>query len=742
MTGEVVRSGSRPWALDADAPVLLEGPPRQHPSRVELDAATLLRTILEWRWLILAITAVALAGALIITLLTPPLYRSQATLEANPPSVQIMDEKAGPRSATPDNWSFISTQVGLLTSRSLAERVAQDLDLASNPEFVDPTLDPAARRKAAAAKVSERLEVIAPEEGQLIRIIYVAESPALVAQVVNGIADGFIRTNLERRYEASAYARNFLERQIAKTRADLERSERQLVGYAQSQGIINTSSADAPNSDAGSLQGSSLVALNNALAEATSRRIAAEGAYRSAQASGNTSDVNSSTQAMRQAKGTLEAEYQEKRTSLKPEHPDMLSLRSRINELDRQIRLESAKVAAGRSNSLLAEYRAAASAERALQERVAGLKNSVLDLRGRSIQYTILQREVDTNRALYDALLQRYKEIGVAGGIGTNLISIVDRGEVPAAPYSPRLALNLLVGLVLGLATGIGAALAFEMMNDTIKTVEDVGQKLGLACIGVIPKFSGKRSFIEDLKLPTSAVSEAYSAAVGSLRFSTESGAPRHLLISSTQPGEGKSSTALALAQNYARLGKRVLLIDADMRKPTFKAENSEQGLTPLLTSEQSVQDHVIATQHANLWLMPCGPLPPNAADLLAGGRFKEILAEASQHFDLVVVDGPPVLGLADSPALAAVCSGALVVVEAGRARTPAIKGAINRLTEANAHIVGVLLTKATQRGAQYSYGYEAYPYGQGREADKLLILPGQVEAQEEEQAPRHLSQH
>jgi capsular exopolysaccharide synthesis family protein len=737
-----MRTGGSPWALAADAPALADGAPRQVPPRLELDAGTLLRTLLEWRWLILAITAVALAGALILTLLTPALYRSQATLEANPPSVQIMDEKAGPRSATPDNWSFISTQVGLLTSRSLAQRVAQDLDLASNAEFIDPTLDPAARRKAAAAKVSDQLEVIAPEEGQLIRIRYVAESPVLAAQVVNGIADGFIRTNLERRYEASAYARKFLERQIGKTRIDLERSERQLVGYAQTQGIINTSSSNAPGGDVGSLQGSSLVALNNALAEATNRRIAAEGAHRSNEVSGDTSDVNSSTQAMRQARGTLEAEYQEKRTLLKPEHPDMLSLRSRINELERQIRLETAKVSGGRSNSLLAEYRAAASAERALQERVAELKGSVLNLRGRSIQYTILQREVDTNRALYDALLQRYKEIGVAGGVGTNLISIVDRGEAPAAPYSPRLLVNLLMGLVLGLLAGIGMALLLEMMNDTVKTLEDVGKKLSLACIGVIPKVSSKSSFIEDLKLPTSAVSEAYSAAIGTLRFSTESGAPKHLLISSTQPGEGKSSTALALAQNYARLGKRLLLIDADMRNPTFKAENNEQGLTPLLTGEQAIREHVAPTQFPNLWLMPCGPLPPNAADLLAGGRFKEILDEASEHYDLVIVDGPPVLGLADSPALAAFCSGTLVVVEAGRTRTPAIRAAINRLIDSNAHVVGVLLTKATQRGAQYSYGYEAYQYGQG-EGDKLLILPGQTEAEEEEKRrPRHLSQH
>ena len=642
-----------------------------------------------------------------------------------------MDEKSTARSQSPDNWSFISTQVGLLSSRSLAQRVAQDLNLAANPAIVDQDLDAATRLKVATAKVAGGLSVKVPEEGQLIGISYVAESPTLAAEIVNGVADSFIRSNLERRYEASAYARNFLQRQIAKTRADLERSERQLVGYAQAQGIINTGSeAGSSNGDVGSLQGASLVALNAALAEATTKRIAAEGAYRGSQSGGNTVDVNASTQGMRQAKAALEAEYQEKRTLMKPDHPDMLSLRSRISELDRQMQIETAQVVGGRSNSLLAEYQAAAAAERALQARVAGLKGSVLNLRGRSIQYTILQREVDTNRALYDALLQRYKEIGVAGGIGTNLISIVDRGEVPGGPYSPNLLLNLLIGLGVGLAAGVGIAIALEFINDTVKTREDVRSKLGRACLGAVPKRRGKGSFVEDLKDPTSAVSEAYSAVLGSLRFTTSSGAPKTLLISSTQPNEGKSSTALALAQNFARLGSSVLLVDGDMRKPTFKAASNKQGLTPLLTTDASVREHVVMTQYENLWLLPCGPVPPSPADLLASGRFRAILGEAAQSFDIVIVDGPPVLGLADSPSLAGSCEGTLLVVEAGRTRTPAIKAAMTRLEDAGGHIVGVVLTKAVERAGRFGYGYEPYRYGVGKDENQILMIPHREDAQ------------
>ena len=345
-------------------------------------------------------------------------------------------------------WDFVATQVGLLKSTSVAQRVVEDLNLANNAAFADQQADPAARLRQATQKVSTSLSVTPPTEGNLVTFSYVSESPQLAAQIANAYANAFINSALQRRYEASTYARNFLEKQIAKTRGDLERSERQLVAYAQSQGIINTSGAGEGErgADAGSLQGQSLVALNEALAQATARRVSAEGAYRSAAAAGPTSEVTATTQALRQSRAALEAEYQDKRTLMKPEHPEMVSLRSRIQELDRQISRETSNVEGSRLNGLQAEYRAALSAERALQSRVAGLKGQVLDLRGRSIQYTIFQREVDTNRALYDALLQRYKEIGVAGGIGTAPVSIVDRADIPGGPFKPNLMWNLLVG--------------------------------------------------------------------------------------------------------------------------------------------------------------------------------------------------------------------------------------------------------------------------------------------------------
>jgi polysaccharide biosynthesis transport protein len=695
-----------------------------------LDFATLLRIIHHWRWLVLGAVVAGSVAGILLTVLTTPVYRAWVTLEANPPTFSVSADQSREREASNGDYDFVATQVGLVSSRSVAQRTAQELNLANNAAVVPQDADASRRLKMATGAVAAGLHVMPPRDGRLIKFSYDSTSPQLAAMVANGIADSFINSALQRRYEASAYARNFLERQIAKTRSDLERSERALVGYAQAQGIINTGSTDGKggSDDTGSLQGESLVALNKALADATARRVSAEGAYRQSLSTGPTTEVTASTQALRQQQATLEAQYQQKRTFLKPDHPEMLSLRSQIDELSNQIARESAQMSSGRNNSLLGEYRAAASAERALQARVAGLKGDVLNLRGRSIQYTILQREVDTNRSLYDALLQRYKEIGVAGGVGTAPVSIVDRADPPGLPYKPNLMLNLLFGLGAGLLGGIAGAVGLEFLTDTIKTRDDVRRKLGMPCLGAVPKTAAREAFIDDLKNPTSAVSEAYSAIVAALRFSTEAGMPKVLLVTSTQSAEGKSSTALALAQNFARREKSVLLVDGDLRKPAFKAGTDKVGLSKLLTTDDPVRGHVLETQHANLWLLPSGPVPPNPADLLSTGRMRRIIAEAEEQFDVVLVDGPPTLGLADAPLLSSVSGNVLFVVESGSTRTRAAIEALNRLESTGAHVLGAALTKASTE-AGYGYGRYGYGYGYGHQAvDKkrteILMIP------------------
>ena len=297
MTDNIVLQGARQSLPEPFGPVRGQGLHLEDKDNGGgVDLSTLIRIFRENSKLILAMAIAGLIGGLVLTLMTPKMYRAGVTLEVNPPKVQLLNEKDGGEAPTSTSWDFVSTQVGLLRSRTLAERVAQELNLASDPAIVGKGGTPASRLSSATSVVAGGLTAEMPEDGQLIHFSYVSTKPELAAKVANGIADGFINSSLQRRFDASNYARNFLLQQINKTRGELEKSERQLVEYAQAQGIINTGSGEAGSTttDASSLQGSSMVALNAALATATARRVIAEGAYRQAGLSAK-SEANTGT---------------------------------------------------------------------------------------------------------------------------------------------------------------------------------------------------------------------------------------------------------------------------------------------------------------------------------------------------------------------------------------------------------------------------------------------------------------
>jgi capsular exopolysaccharide synthesis family protein len=303
---------------------------------------------------------------------------------------------------------------------------------------------------------------------------------------------------------------------------------------------------------------------------------------------------------------------------------------------------------------------------------------------------------------------------------------VVDDAEIPGGPYSPNLPMNLLVGLGFGLIAGIGSALALEFINDTIKNPDDVRDKLHIAPLGAIPKVANLKNITGELEDTSSAVAEAYFSLVTSLRFSTDRGAPKSLLVTSAKAGEGKSSTTLALAMSFARLGQSVLLIDGDLRKPVFSG-SSDKGLSILLTTEGKLADHTSRTKLENLFLMTAGAVPPNPAQILASPRLKSLIMEATEQFDIVIVDGPPVLGLADAPLLSASCQHTLMVIESRKTRTKAALNAIARMKDAGGNLVGGLITKYPKAamGYGYGYGYEPYQYIQdGTSRGRFDLLP------------------
>lgn len=713
-------AGDRPLPPPADG---ASEQRRTEQPEIDLNLATIWRIVRRWRWLIIGAFATGIAVAVIVTLLTTPVYNSESTLEVNPPSVEVMDnEDAAP--VAPADRAYIATQFGLLQSRSLAERVSQDLNLAGNEAFAPQEVDRGLREDLAITKLMENLQIQEMDESRLLRISYFDEDPQLAARIVNGFGEAFIATSLERRYEASAYARNFLEDQIARIRGDLERSERQLIGYAQQQGIISGQGEDEVT-DSASLQRTTLAQLNEQLATTTAERIAAEGRYNEALRNPVTQAQQDDTALLRNQRAELAADYQDKLRLFKPDYPEMVQIRARIDAFDEQIAAASQTARQARTGQFLEDFRSARVTENELRQQVNALKSQVLDLRGSSVQYNILQREVDTNRSLYDALLQRYKEVGVAGGIGNSQVSIVDRGDVPSEPDKPDLPLNLAIGALVGLLAGIGLAMALEFVSDTIKSPDDVRDRLGLGYLGGIPPSKTTR-LIEELENQASPLAEAYFSTASSLQFTSEDGVPRVLLLSSSRPGEGKSTTSWALANQFAQLGRSVLLVDGDMRKPTFvTGHEKESGLSTLLSSRDALARHVAATGMDNLTILPCGPKPPNPAELLSSPRLREMLAEARSLFDVVIVDGPPVLGLADSPILSRVCDGTLIVIEAGKTRTTAVIEALNRIRQADGNITGAILTRYRQDSASYGYNYDAYSYSSAENRGRQIHVPG-----------------
>lgn len=702
-----------------------------------LDISFYLRLALKYRFLIIGCFLGALVIGATLTLLMTPIYTARATLQIDREAARVFStEEGAPTENMVQGEEFFQTQYGLLRSRSLAERVIESLGLASSNDAleamgVEPpeaggtaAVQATRRREAALAALQENLSVAPVRGSRLVAVGYDNPNPNVAARIANGFAENFIQSNLDRKFESSKYAREFLEERIAQTKDRLESAERQLVAYAANQQIINVgepSEGAAVGSATESLTSSNLVALNSALARTRAERVAAQERWRSA----SSSDLmtlpevlqNPSIQRLTEQRAILDAEYQQKLSIYQPNYPEMVRLRAQIDEADSQIRT----IAGNIRTSLRSQYEIAANEERSLQAQVNRLTGEVLDLRDRSIQYNILQRELDTTRTLYEGLLQRYKEVGVTGGVTANNISIVDVATPPQRPSKPNMLANMVLAAIFGLGLGVLAALVLEALDETLATPDDVEKKLGVPVLGVIPLLEKGESTSDALDDIRSGFSEAYYSLRTALQFSTPDGAPTSLLVSSARPAEGKSTTAYAVALNLARVGKRVLLVDGDLRNPSMHrvvGVENDRGMSNLLSGSAELASVVQSTSQENLFFIPCGPLPPNPAELWGGDRLHRFLEETASNFDHVVVDGPPVLGFADAPILAAAVNGVLFVLESRGTRRGQARGALRRLQVGRAHLLGAVLTKFSTKSTSYGgydYAYD-YHYGAGPE--------------------------
>lgn len=700
----------------------------------KIDLLAYWRVVVKRRRLIAGILAAVVAMALLMTLMTQPMYRASALMNV---------EKEGPpiiatAGAMPfyDGWDpdYLNTQYELLRSRSLAERVANQMNISeatlarlNDPGWLSRLMgllrhEPAPKAEAdgsgpkrsddllkqATGVIQGGLTVSPVRDSRLVRLEFDSPDPGFSMRVVNAVGEAFIASTIERRMGTTTYAKGYLEDQLRQTKGKLEESERNLVEFAQKEGLIDT------GAEGQTLAVQNLTGLNAMLSAAQSQRIKAESRWRQVAAGGAVpADMvaASSVGAFKQQLALLQSQYQQKLQMFKPDYPEMLALKSQIEEVNRQIESETGRLRA----SIKTEFDAAASEESMLRRQIGASRGEALEVDSRSIQFNILKREADTNRQLYDALLQRFKEVGAASDVRTNNISIVDRAE-QGVRFKPDLFQNLLMGMLAGLVLGVLAAFALEFLDDTLKTGDDVEQRLRLPVLGIIPKLTAKQNLFQALADPRSAFSEAYRSVRTALQFSTDHGVPRSLLVTSPSPGEGKSTTALSLARNFAQLGKRVLLIEADLRNPSLHklmGLRADAGLSNLLAGAASMAEVTLDTDDDRLKIILAGPLPPNPAELLSGSKFISLLTVASERYDQVIVDGPPVLGLADSPILANTVEGTLLVVTSGKTKISTAQAALKRLLVARARITGALLTKYDAKVAGYGYYYDShYAYG------------------------------
>ena len=681
------------------------------------------------------IIASALALAVIATLLQTPRYTAETTLQVNDQSAQVLgkqdDTSQDPAVSASDTDRFLQTQIDILKSRALSRRVAQKLRLFGNAKFYEamgvrqPSGDITRREleDLTLRAIENARSVSLPRNSRLATISFVSAQPELAARIANTMATEFIQANLQRRFDSSAYARDFISGQLSEARVKLEQSERELNGYARQAGLIRdrdpTASPDQRRTS-GSVTTASLLEVNSAANQAEATRIAAEQRWQLVSRGNplNSPDVlaNPAISSLLAERARVQSDLEKQRANHLEDYPAVAQLRAQVGVVDSQLQSVASSIRA----SVKQQYDAAVQTEQDLKRQVSSLKGSSLEEQDRLVQYNLLAREADTNRTVYEGLLQRYKELNAAAGISASNIAIIDPAIPPIVPSSPILFRNILLALL----AGIGVASIFVYLrvqfDDAVRVPEDVESKLSMPLLGVIP-LAQDLDVNVSLADPKSPISEGYNSLRSALLYSTPSGLPKSMLVTSSQPSEGKSTTSLAIASGIARLGRKVVLVDVDLRRPalhrslTGAGADNKTGVSSLLTSQGSIDEALRDTDIECLKVITSGPIPPSPTELLSSNRMHQLLGELTERFDVVILDSPPVLGLADAPLMAALVEGVVMVVQSDRSRRGSLKASLRRLRSMGTSILGAVLTKfdPTNSGNRYSeyYGYNYYQY-------------------------------
>ena len=706
-----------------------------------------IRVLVKRRWTVLICLASIFSVVAIASLRMTPVYEASGSIAVNKPDSDLVNFNSSPTlSLDYYDPTELETEVKILQSDLLALQVVKELGLdrppdSGNPSALPSSLDLApdplqtdsARTTSLLNGFRSSLKVTLVPNTRIIEVQYRNPDKNLAAKVVTTLMNTYIENNFKARFNSTMEASDWLSQQLVDLQMKVETSQEKLVRYEKEHEILGIDEKQ-------NIVTSKLDELNKALTAAESDRMDKEAVYRLTQggdpdaiasAAGSADVSGSGSQTASGLLGTLRAREADLKiqtadlnTQFGPSYPKLAELNSQIKEVDIEIRAELKKVVA----SIRGQYMEALQREDMLHDALEKQKQEANKLNESAIEYSLLKRDVETNRQLYEGLLEKLKEAGVSAGLRSNNFRIVDVARVPNSPVEPNIPRNLAFGLLLGLTSGVGLAYLLEGLDNTVRTTEQAQMISGLPPLGMIPmgsrnlrENSGSQRLViaasrEAVELitqvrPQSQMAESYRALRTSLLLSNLGAPPKVIMVTSALPQEGKTTTSINCAVVLAQKGVRVLLIDADLRRPSIHKTlglGPRSGLSNVLTGSATLEQAITRPPVLpNLSVLPAGTPPPNPAELLASTNMRDVLAELREQFDHIVIDTPPTLSVTDAVVLSPRTDAVVLVIRSGQTTKQALRRSRDVLLQVNAKVSGVLLNAVDLSSPDYYYYYE-----------------------------------
>jgi succinoglycan biosynthesis transport protein ExoP len=686
-------------------------------------------------------TLLVTLGAVLYVLKTRPVYRATATIEVDPDLPALEQNNQQTNQNVGVSADYLQTQVDILKSNELAWKAIEQLGLASNPEFARTTGPPSRSlederklRSRLLAAFAAHLDVRQAPNSRVIHISFESTDPNLATRVANALVDHYLAYNFEARYLSTRKVSEWMAQELEDLRHKVVASQQALVNYQKQNNLAETSNHQK-------LAEETLSELSRRLTEAQTqlgaKRAIYEAVLRDPKAAALlTHDALLSDLQTKQAE--LKQEYAKELAQYGPRFYKVVQLRRQLDEVEHLLDQEEKREIA----AIRADYQAAQLQVQILSRALEQQKTQVAKLNELAIPYNILQNEYQTNQQLYQGLLQQLKDAEVRAGLRAGNIHVLDRAEFPTSPVRPHKALDLTVGLLSGLLLGITVAFIREALDTSVKQPEEIELTLGIPLLGVIPEaddFPGARSLLLKpdnghlvpleqslLRYPDSPVAEGFRALRTSILMASPARPPQVLLVTSSGPGEGKTTTAVNLALGLAQLQKPVLLVDADLRRGqiarTFGLKEAP-GLSGLLTGAAALEEVLIESpQQPLLWILPAGPRPPSPADLLASETMAQALEQLRARFAFILLDAPPILLVTDPTLLSRLADGVVLVAASRQTSRKAVLRSQRILETAGKHLMGVVLNRVNfrQEGGYDYYDYKYYGYYSDGKNDSL----------------------